>query len=67
MEGARDRAMLLLSTQTAFRGDNLRGILLSDLGNRDVPIVDLGPGRNIWVRVLIYCCFDDIFSLTYAL
>lgn len=48
-EGTRDRTMLLISAQTGFRGDSLRGILLSDLGGRNVPIVDLGPGKSIWV------------------
>lgn len=40
--GARDRAMLLLSTCTAFHGDNIRSLLLSDLFARDIPMVDKG-------------------------
>lgn len=38
----RNRTMLLFSTSMAFRGDNTRRILLSDLNLEDVPM----PGRD---------------------
>ncbi|KAF5312044.1 hypothetical protein D9619_002517 [Psilocybe cf. subviscida] len=37
-QSLRDRAMLLLSTSMAFRGDNTRNILLSDIYLRDIPL-----------------------------
>ena len=49
---ARDRAMLLLSTSTAMRGDNTRPILLSDLYSKDVPLVDVGLDFKVKVRIL---------------
>lgn len=48
--GVRDRAMLLLSTCTAFRGDNVRSLLWSDLFPRDVPMPDIGLDKFIMVR-----------------
>ncbi|KAG6821913.1 hypothetical protein H0H92_016155 [Tricholoma furcatifolium] len=38
----RDRAMLLLSTSMALRGDNTRALLLSDLYLQDVPLYEVG-------------------------
>ncbi len=38
----RDRAMLLLTTSMAFRGDNVREITWSDILVRQVPLVDVG-------------------------
>lgn len=46
---ARDRAMLLLSTSTAMRGDNIRPILFSDLYTKDVLLVDVDLDFNIKV------------------
>ncbi|KAI5822566.1 hypothetical protein K523DRAFT_256760 [Schizophyllum commune Tattone D] len=43
----RDRCMFLLGGSMAFRGDNTRDILLSDLVYRDVAIPDLGPGVTV--------------------
>ncbi|KAL1664572.1 hypothetical protein GGF50DRAFT_114985 [Schizophyllum commune] len=39
--GVRDRCMLLLSTNAAFRGDTTRSVLFSDLSMRDVPMPEL--------------------------
>lgn len=47
---ARDRAMLLISTSTAYRGDNTRGLLISDLAVRDIPMVDIGSDVKVMVR-----------------
>lgn len=49
--GARDRAMLLISTCTAYRGNNTRGLLVSDLAVRDVPMVDIGSDVKVMVSV----------------
>lgn len=38
----RSRAMLLLSSCMAFRGDNIRNVLWSDMFLRDIPLVDVG-------------------------
>ena len=49
---ARDWAMLLLSTSTAMRGDNICPILLSDLYTKDILLVDVDLDFNIKVWVL---------------
>ncbi|KAF8078428.1 hypothetical protein FPV67DRAFT_54136 [Lyophyllum atratum] len=48
----RDRSMILISTATAYRGDNIRRLLLSDLSARDVPMVDIGLGVKVMALVL---------------
>lgn len=48
----RDRAMLLLSAATAFRGDSARMLLWSDLFKTEVPMVDRGAGVKATVRWL---------------
>jgi hypothetical protein len=45
----RDRAMLLISTSSAFRGDNTRRLLLSDLSVQDVRMIDLGLDTKVMV------------------
>lgn len=47
--GVRDRAMLLVSTCTAFRGDNIRSLLWSDLFAREIPVPELGLDKSIMV------------------
>ncbi|KAF5381020.1 hypothetical protein D9615_004052 [Tricholomella constricta] len=47
----RDRAMLLVSTSTAYRGDNLRRLLLSDLGFRFVPMVDVSLDTRVMAAI----------------
>lgn len=54
----RDRAIFLLSTATAFRGDSARETLLSDLFLLDVPISEQGPHATVTVRYV-----DDIIRL----
>jgi hypothetical protein len=49
--GVRDRAMLLLSAATAFRGDSARQLLFSDLFCARVPVDDLGLGTTVPVSV----------------
>ena len=49
----RNRAMLLLSTCTAFRGDNIRSLLWSDLFLRNVPMPALGLDRTTTVSLLL--------------
>jgi len=46
--GLRDRAMLLLSTTTAFHGASCRGVELSDLFPSVIPSAD-GDGLSIEV------------------
>ncbi|GBE83985.1 hypothetical protein SCP_0510440 [Sparassis crispa] len=43
----RDRAMLLTSSSTAFRGDNLRSLLWSDLSVRQIPMYDIQLGHKV--------------------
>ncbi|KAL4257053.1 hypothetical protein AB1N83_013839 [Pleurotus pulmonarius] len=50
--GIRDRVMLLISTTTAYRGDNTRRIAWSDLRMRDVPLLDIGP--DVAVKALVF-------------
>lgn len=52
--------MLLIATATAYRGDNTRRLLLSDLYIRDIPMVDIGPG----VKVMVRLCRMDKHDLT---
>ncbi|KAF8057163.1 hypothetical protein FPV67DRAFT_576935 [Lyophyllum atratum] len=49
----RDRCMLLISTSTAFRGDNIRRLLLSDVFSRDVAMVEMGPSTKLMAMVLM--------------
>jgi hypothetical protein len=65
----RDRAMLLVSTATAFRGDNVRSLLLSDLFARDIPMVEIGEDRTLMVcSFLLTSCTDHYsFILGYDL
>jgi len=41
--GIRDRAMVLLSTNIAFRGDSTRCLLWSDLFTLNLPMEMIGP------------------------
>jgi hypothetical protein len=67
---ARDRAMLLLSTSTAMRGDNTRPILLSDLYSKDVPLVDVGLdltqasgiGYRDWYKLRLFSSSKSLYK-----
>lgn len=48
---ARDRAMLLFSTSTAFRGESARILQWSDLFVSEIPMDGISPGSRIQVRV----------------
>lgn len=50
--GIRDRAMLLLSSAIAFRGDSSRALVWSDLFLSDVPMNDISLGTRIKVRIV---------------
>lgn len=50
----RDRAMVLWSAATAFRGNSARILLWSDLYTSKVPMHELGMGRTVPVRLTIY-------------
>lgn len=50
--GLRDRAMLLLSTTIAFRGNSSRLVLLSDLFFREIPMGTIGEGVKLQVGAL---------------
>jgi hypothetical protein len=41
--------MLLISTSSAFRGDNTRRLLLSDVSVEDVRMIDLGLDAKVTV------------------
>lgn len=47
--GLRDRTMFLFSLSLALRGDSLRDVLLSDLGARQVPMLDISDDAFITV------------------
>jgi hypothetical protein len=51
--------MLLISSSSAFRGNNIRALLLSDLAVRDLPMLDLGVG----VKVMVCFPFPPHFPL----
>jgi hypothetical protein len=50
--GLRDRCMLLISSSSAFRGNNVRSLLLSDLAVHDVPMLDIGLGVKVMVCIV---------------
>ena len=66
--------MLLMSSALAFRGDNARNILWSDLFSADVPMDDIGLGVHVKVSTMVsphldclqltFCCRLLRFSLT---
>jgi hypothetical protein len=43
----RDRAMMLLASQTAFRGESARVLLWSDLFQTLIPFDDISPGFRV--------------------
>jgi hypothetical protein len=47
--GIRDRAMLLLSSTLAFRGDSARNVLWSDLFSTDIPMDDISLSAHVKV------------------
>ncbi len=52
--GLRDRAMILLSSSIAFRGDSARSLLRSDLELRNIPMINIGldakvPASNLFI------------------
>jgi len=51
--GIRDRALLLLSTSIAFRGDSCRGVLLSDLLLRTIPMMNVGFNSELLALVVL--------------
>ncbi|PPQ70700.1 hypothetical protein CVT25_010617 [Psilocybe cyanescens] len=51
--GIRDRLMLLLSTNAAFRGDSTRRILWSDLFTRNMPMPNMGPNVEIPAIIIL--------------
>jgi hypothetical protein len=53
--GAHDRAMLLFSTSTAFRGESAHILQWSDLFVSEIPMDDIAPGFRVQVRVSLYC------------
>jgi hypothetical protein len=54
--GLRDRAMLLLSAATAFRGDSAQRLLWSDMFISSVPMDDLGLGTVVPVSFTTRLC-----------
>ncbi|KAG6834310.1 hypothetical protein H0H93_010572 [Arthromyces matolae] len=48
----RDRAMILMTTSTAFRGDNIRSLLLSDLYSQAVRLIEAGLDATAMALVL---------------
>lgn len=52
--GARDRAMLLFATSTAFRGESARILQWSDLFVSEIPMDDISPGFRVPVRVSLH-------------
>lgn len=52
--GIRDRAMVLLSTNIAFRGDSTRRLLWSDLFTLNLPMEMIGPEAELPVGCLYF-------------
>lgn len=50
----RDRCMLLISSASAFHGNNICSLLLSDLAVCDVPMFDIGLGAKVMVCTIIW-------------
>lgn len=50
--GLRDRAMLLLSSNTAFRGDSTRHVLWSDLFGKSQPMPTIADNAELAVSGL---------------
>ena len=50
-KGIRDRAMLLISTNVAFRGDSTRRVTLSDIFTRDQPMEIIRHGATLPVSL----------------
>jgi len=63
--GLRDRAMLLLSTTTAFRGASCRAVELSDLFPAIIPSPD-GGDLGIEVKTILFVS-RQIFDLSVLL
>jgi len=66
--GLRDRAMLLLSTTTAFRGASCRAVELSDLFPSSLPSVDPhhnGVGIKVCCTLNAICADADIHQGTW--
>ena len=59
--GIRDRALLLLSTSIAFRGDSCRGVLLSDLLLRTIPMMNVGFNSELLASFLP--CTSNLFLM----
>ena len=61
--GIRARTMLL-STATAFRGDNIRTLLFSDLFGHQVPVPELGEDKSLFVSqcflILVQCLLNNL-------
>ena len=52
--GARDRAMLLFSTSTAFRGESARILQWSDLFKSEIPMNEVSDGFRVPVCIFNY-------------
>ncbi len=52
--GCRDRAMLILACCTAFRGDSVHPILMSDLFTKQVPLPALGSSASLLVSMALF-------------
>jgi len=68
LKGLRDRAMLLLATNVAFRGDSTRRVLWSDLFTQLVPMPSIGHDIQLPVRtknLVAYNIFIHIVLLLF--
>jgi hypothetical protein len=54
--------MLLLSTSMAFRGDNTRNILWSDIFLRDIPLVEVGLDFKVPVSCKFYYFYGGLIN-----
>lgn len=62
--GLRDRAMLLTSSSVAFRGDNSRQLLMSDLFSCDIPINAKELGTKLRVGFFLFrSCISKVLNM----
>lgn len=61
--GCCDRAMLLLACCTAFRGDSVCPVLMSDLFTQQILLPALGSSASLLVSILGFVCFHSLNCL----
>ncbi len=63
--GLRDRAMILLSSSIAFRGDSARSLLWSDLELRNIPMINIGLDAKVPASNLVILSTFSLVLMLY--